>query len=257
MGQYDKSMDCAMITVISLTNSCNYSCGYCIAASSCGGYKTNKAKVCHKSGVTEIRGCVLDLDRLLCYLHDFVPEGSTIVLTGGEPMSVPYFTTLINHLDKIYKVVVETNGSQLFKFPNHLINTTLHIAWHPKMILLEKFVKNIKTAKVPIKLVNIAGINDDIKGLHEEFEIIANDGGKPELGVAYNGDLIFIRPNGKVMECPGIAAKQVGDVYEGTLNKINLKPARYCGIDGYVFCNTILHVSEIAPGLRLIAQREQ
>ena len=240
-----------MISVVSLTNSCNYSCEYCIATSSCGGYKTNRAKVCSKYGVTEIRGCVLDLDKLLCYLKEFVPEGSMIVLTGGEPMSIPYFTTLIKHLDKTYKVIVETNGSQLFKLPENLINTTLHIAWHPKMILLEKFIKNIKKAKAPVKLVNIAGINDAIKGLHEEFEIIVNDGSKPDLGVAYNGDLIFIRPNGKVMQCPGIAAKQVGDVYDGTMNKSDLKPVRYCGIDGYAFCNTILHASGIAPGFKL------
>jgi len=246
-----------MIAIVSLTNSCNYSCNYCIATSSCGGYKTNKAKVCSKSGITEIRGCILDLDRLLCYLHDFVPEGSTVVLTGGEPMTTPYFTTLARHLDKFYKVIIETNGSQLFKLPDNLTNSTLHIAWHPKMILFEKFVENIKKAKIPIKLINIAGINDEIKGLHEEFEIIVNDGSKPELGVAYDGDLIFVRPNGKVMECPGIEARLVGDVYGGTLNKNCLKPARYCSIDGYVFCNAVLHASGIAPGLRLIAQTGQ
>jgi MoaA/NifB/PqqE/SkfB family radical SAM enzyme len=241
-----------MIAAISLTNSCNYSCGYCIASNPCGGYKTNKAKVCSKSGITEIRGCVLDLDFLTAYLYKFVPESSTVVLTGGEPMSVPYFATLINRLDKICKVIVETNGSQLFKLPGNLANTTLHIAWHPKMTLLEKFIESIKKAKAPIKLVNIAGINDEIKGLHEEYEIIVNNGGKPELGIAYSGDLIFIRPNGKVMECPGIQAKQVGDIYDGNLDRSNLKPARYCHIDGYVFCNTILHASGIMPGLRLV-----
>jgi len=240
-----------MIAAISLTNSCNYSCGYCIATNSCGGYKTNRAKMCSKSGVTEIRGCVLDLDCLIAYLDKFVPERSTVVLTGGEPMSTPYFTTLIKHLDKIYKVIVETNGSQLFKLPENLTSTTLHIAWHPKMILLEKFIKNIKRAKAPVKLVNIAGINDDIKGLHEKFEIIVNNGGKPDMGVAYNGDLIFVRPNGKVMQCPGIAAEQVGDVYDGTLNKNNLKPSHYCSIDGYVLCNAILHNSGIAPEFKL------
>jgi len=249
-----------MLAIISLTNSCNYSCDYCIATQ-CGKYSTNRAKVCSKSGVTEIRGCILDVDRLMSYLFQYVSEGSTIVLTGGEPMSVPYFKTLLDFVTQRYKVIIETNGSQLFKMPilgKLKYGLELHIAWHPKMIMLEKFIANIKKIKFTgptIKLVNIAGINDEIKGLHEEFEIIENNGNKPELGVRFWQDMMFIRPNGKVMECPGACAEQIGDVYQNTLNVMGMKNYyAKCSLQGHVFCNSILHSAGIAPTLKLEAQ---
>jgi len=256
-----------MLAIISLTNSCNYSCEYCIATNPCSKFKTNKAKVCSKSGITEIRGCILDMDFLLRYLNEFIPESSTIVLTGGEPMSSPYFTTLICILTQRYKVIIETNGSQLFKMPNDIAQIArygieLHIAWHPKMILFDKFVANVKSFKnrcqgVIAKLINIVSINDEINCLREEFEVIENNGSKPELGVKFWQDMIFIRPNGKVMECPGACANQIGDVYQGTLNIMELKNYYLkCSLQGHVFCNTILHVAGIAPTLRIKIKKE-
>jgi MoaA/NifB/PqqE/SkfB family radical SAM enzyme len=187
------------------------------------------------------------------YLDRFAPQGSTIVLTGGEPMTVPYFGTLIRMLVPHYEIVIETNGSQLFKLPKSIdySNTRLLIAWHPKMITWEKFHNNIKQINFPwqcIRLMQIATYNNGERTIVNDypqnipFPVILNDGAMPDFGVPINEPLMFVRPNGKVMSCASSQAKCIGDIYEGTLDESNLNGCRNCTINGLVWCNSLKNV---------------
>jgi len=239
-----------MQAIISLTNSCNYRCSYCITKS-----YANHAKQCNKSGHAEIRGCILDLDALIAYLDKFVPMGSIITLTGGEPMTAPYFGTLLKMLAPRYKIIVETNGSQLFKIPEGIdcSNIRLLIAWHPKMITWNKFSANIKSfvEKNIFPIANIKfmqiivyadGKKTAVNNYPDGFSVIVNDGAMPDFGVPINEPSIFVRPNGKVMSCPSSQAKYIGDIYEGTLDTNDLFGCKKCSINGKVWCNSFKNV---------------
>jgi hypothetical protein len=54
------------------------------------------------------------------------------------------------------------------------------------------------------------------------------------------------------MECPGGDARQIGDMYQRTLDVLSLKNYyAKCSLQGHVFCNAIKNASGMEPTLRI------
>lgn len=238
-----------MICTISLTGTCNYKCQYCIAKK-----QSSHGKQYSKRGDVELFGPIIDLDAFLEFLDKYACEGSTIVLTGGEPTLVPYLRTLIKALYVKYKIIVETNGSKLFKLPilPNYDNVRLLVAWHPKMILWDKFENNINVflhrTNFPFGNIKFIQIITYEKGNRivqnnypDNYSTITNDGIKPDRGYPISDEHIFIKPDGKIHLCPLCDNKEIGSIY-GDFSTKNLYGYRDCLLYGGVWCNAFKNI---------------
>jgi hypothetical protein len=83
------------------------------------------------------------------------------------------------------------------------------------------------------------GGKHSVNSYPDDFNVIVNDGAKPDVPVPIDEPSLFIRPNGKVMGCPAPEAREIGDIYGGTLDLNSLHEYNKCAINGLVYCNAL------------------
>jgi len=230
------------IADISLLNSCNFSCDYCIS-------KSIHTRKNNDIGMWDINSPVLDYYPLLQFIKNNLSD-YIIQISGGEPLTMSGIEYLLNEAVNINQVVVNTNGSLLPLKYNRISDKVFYrISMHPEQRDLDTFkeqLKNIDSNRCMINyMVHPRHIRngkffeykqwlDESKYHYEitpfrgnynnEFYMLLNDVYKdvitPAVTMEYQ-EIIVIKPNGLVFPCHGHLDdnKSIGDIYTGRFDK--------------------------------------
>jgi organic radical activating enzyme len=163
--------------LISLTNKCNKSCGYCVMKE----WRNNPAFP-----------NTLTFGRIAGFLGRHGSEGDVVELTGGEPGLFPELQALLEWLrERGFKTIMRTNGAALAlierrSFPNLIIVANAHGD--------AEAVKKIKP-RLAFWDILFAGIAEDIAQVSKKGKF------KDDLKHSFH-DIFFVSPDCKASSCP-------------------------------------------------------
>lgn len=254
---------------ISLLNSCNFSCDYCV--SSAYSVRCNN----ESANTYDISGPVLDYGKLVSYVRTHL-DGWILHLTGGEPFTLPGLEYLVRDLVKTNKVVIATNGSLLSNHKSILDlpkdQLFIRMSLHPDQRELEQFdldiqpliesgtkyvinymlhPRHLKSGKFMdyIGHLMLNKYNYEVTTFQGTYlgkyfhpsDPVYNDVREFFTVVDEPMEMLTVKPNGLVYSCHGTSSgTPIGDVYASTLDMSKACKmkcyAEACG--GISFCQT-------------------
>lgn len=121
---------------ISLLNSCNFHCNYCISKS----LHAEEAP----SGRYEIKGAAIDPDPLISYIKTHF-NGAIVQLSGGEPLTYLALSYVVKELIDSNTVIINTNGALIKNVPV-LYNYPIYwrVSAHPEQREINILYEDIK-----------------------------------------------------------------------------------------------------------------
>lgn len=209
---------------ISLLNSCNFHCNYCIS-------KSLHAEE-SPSGRYEIKGSAIDPDPLIDYIKKWFPKDSIIQLSGGEPLTYLPLTYVVKELIDNYSIVINTNGALIKNVPKlYDLPINWRVSVHPEQREIEILYKDIeelinRKSKIMLNyVVHPRHIKNDATYAFNIIEYMETQGISFEV-TGFTGNYM------------GRNIKHFDDIYDGIITELpKVKSVRYVSIeaDGRVY----------------------
>ena len=233
------------IVDVSLLNSCNFHCSYCIS-------KSLHAEE-SPAGRYEIKGCAIDPDPLIDYIRKHF-NGAIIQLSGGEPLTYLPITYVVKELLDTNTIIINTNGAliknlpKLYELPinwrvsvhpeqreiealyidiDPLVKTNnnilLNYVLHPRHMKDDasyafNIITYMESKKIPFEITGFEGTYKDKEFRHFDP---AYDGITTELPRIIPVEFTSIEADGRVYGCHasgGGGHNSIGNIYTDTLN---------------------------------------
>jgi len=261
---------------ISLHNSCNFHCRYCISNAVHSDGENFGEKCVHQT----IGKSLKPVNLLNFIKNHFLPEDCWIQFTGGEPLiydSLPFIVDILTQ--KCYRVIINTNGSLLNTLSKSVDvwrwNVRWRISWHRDMRDMKSFQKDIeplftdnskpktlvnyiatpwrikdKSIELDLKDLKDSGLNYEITGYQGKWEGEKYDkhsllyrqwltAFSQEKTKACEINYLTITTTGDVMRC---RKAKVGNIYEGVLKERYPQEHFICQYDN---CNTFCPLHQV------------